>query len=300
MSRRAPVVIFGYRIRVRAFRRDLSTAFRTLIGATTGDRKLLEYLSNRDDFAQELQALSSEMPQARLLDASVVAYHHDDWRLTLAKQLTGHGLEIGPLHRPIELPAGVTSAYLDREDVQSLKARFPEVADGITRVDLIDDAETLAAVPDESFDFLVAAHVFEHVRNPMATLRQWLRVVRPSGKVYLVLPDKRRTFDRHRVRTTLEHLIADFQMPSAERDFEHYLDYARFVYHSSGETAVSLAKKLAAENDRIHFHVFMPEDLVGMVRWYAEHVSPISIVAGPAESPEEDEFHLLIAKPARA
>ena len=52
------------------------------------------------------------------------------------------------------------------------------------------------------------------MRNPIGALVNWLRVVRDGGLLYLIVPDKRRTFDQLRVRTTLEHMVLDYQQPS--------------------------------------------------------------------------------------
>lgn len=41
---------------------------------------------------------------------------------------------------------------------------------------------------DESFDRVIAAHVLEHLPNPHIVLREWMRVLRPSGTLSLVLP----------------------------------------------------------------------------------------------------------------
>ena len=295
---KGPLIVFGRRIRARAFLRDARVAVRTLFGGTAGDRRLLTYVNNRPDLAANVAELYSEMPQATLVDHTVTECRPDEWRAKFAASLRGRGVEIGPLHRPLELPEGSSALCVDRERREMLEKRYPELAEAIRDVDIVDDAETLATVADASFDFLIAGHVFEHMRNPMRALRDWLRVVRPGGLVYLIVPDKRRTFDRHRVRTTLEHHILDYLHPSAERDLEHYLEYATLVHHEKQERAVEEAKRFVAEDDRIHFHTFIPEDLVLMVRWMASHVTPVAIEMGPTMSPEDDEFHILLRKPA--
>jgi SAM-dependent methyltransferase len=296
---KAPLILFGYRIRVNGWLRDMHIAFRTLIGSTLSDRQFLSYLSNRADIATGLDEFRSEMPQAVVVDDSVRTLRHEEWRTHFAAQLSGRGLEIGPLNRPLTTHAGMTVLYVDYADQATLKRLHPELADAIPPVHIIDDAEVLGTVEAESFDFLVAAHVIEHMRNPLRTLREWLRVLKPGGVLYLVVPDKRTTFDRQRVRTTLEHLILDFLEPSKERDMEHFLDYARFVHRSYGSEGVAEARRLEAGNVSIHFHTFIPADIVAMVRWFDAHVSPVTIAEGPAMSPEADEFHVLLRKPKR-
>jgi hypothetical protein len=134
------------------------------------------------------------------------------------------------------------------------------------------------------------------MRNPIGALATWLRVLKPGGHLYLIVPDKRYTFDRKRVRTTLEHVILDYLEPSPARDLEHFLDYARFVHDTEGDAAVTLARQLVAEDYSIHFHTFLPKDMVAIARWMHDHVTPVEIAEGPAMSSESDEFHLLLRK----
>lgn len=42
---------------------------------------------------------------------------------------------------------------------------------------------------DGSFDFVVTSHLIEHLKNPRAAIREWLRVVRPGGFVCLIVPN---------------------------------------------------------------------------------------------------------------
>ena len=162
---------------------------------------------------------------------------------------------------------------------------------------MIDDAETLATVADGSFDFVVAAHVIEHMRNPIGAVVNWLRVVREGGQVYLVVPDKRRTFDKLRVRTPLAHMVLDYQQPSRERDFEHFLDYSVHVHHAQIDQAISEAERLRDIDYSIHFHVFIPTDVVAARRVDIDgHVMPVSIAEGPSLQQGSDEFHVLLRK----
>lgn len=42
--------------------------------------------------------------------------------------------------------------------------------------------------PDQSFDRLIATHVLEHIKDPVAALQEWNRVVREGGLLSIVLP----------------------------------------------------------------------------------------------------------------
>jgi SAM-dependent methyltransferase len=163
---------------------------------------------------------------------------------------------------------------------------YPELA-GFPLVDpnIIGDAESLVNVEDEKYDFLVSAHVIEHMRDPLSAIKQWCRVVKPGGLIYLIVPDKRYTFDKHRVRTTLEHMILDYVAPSRERDLEHYLDQAVHVNEKVGSEAVEFAREWEKIDYSIHFHVFLPSDMVNLLKWFSANISPIEIVEGPVKRP---------------
>jgi len=43
----------------------------------------------------------------------------------------------------------------------------------------------------------------------------------------------------------------------------------------------------------IHFHVFLPQDVLSLLHWFSENVRSLEVVEGPWKSPGSDEFHLL-------
>lgn len=240
-------------------------------------------------------ALRTEIPQADIVERNLQAYRFHDWRTHFAKQLSGKGLEIGPLHRPMVRHAGMDIDYVDRYCVADLREHYPELNDlPLVEPDILDDAEELLTVSDGSYDFLISAHVIEHMKNPLRALEHWTRVVKPGGKIYLIVPDKREIFDRGRVRTTLEHIIFDYRSPSDERDYEHFLDYAVHVHGKRGDDAIAEADRLRDTDYSIHFHVFIPTDIIRLIEWFSENVRPLEILEGPVKSPKSDEFHLML------
>ncbi len=237
------------------------------------------------------------IPQAEVIDSGLERYRERNWRRYFSKRLTGRGLEIGPLHRPLPRHRGMTVDSIDRYSLDELRAAYPELWEyPITEPTILGDAATLETVADGSYDFVIAAHVIEHMRNPLGAIEQWIRVLRPGGFLYLIVPDKRTTFDRHRVRTTVPHMVLDFLEPSAARDFEHFVDYAMHVNHAPMDGVIDEARRLAAMDYSIHFHVFIPSDMSALVRWFGAHVRPVRLVEGPCMAPGSDEFHLLIRK----
>ncbi len=52
------------------------------------------------------------------------------------------------------------------------------------------DAQYLASVPDETYDYLYSSHSLEHMVDPTVALMNWIRVVRGGGHLVIVIPDE--------------------------------------------------------------------------------------------------------------
>ena len=121
--------------------------------------------------------------------------------------ISGHGLEIGGGTRPFPVPTGAKVSYGDIRDPVSLKSYFK--TDAVQSGEPID-AQTLAGIADASLDFVISAHVIEHLRDPIGAIVNAIRVLEHGGIHLLVVPDMRRTFDRDRPETSVAHVLADF------------------------------------------------------------------------------------------
>jgi SAM-dependent methyltransferase len=287
-------MVLGVVGRLRELGESLAGAFARAFSRSP-DKKLF-FVLNSSEINSLASALHSQMPQASLGDGEVTSADRD-WREHFVSRLQGTGIEIGALHKPVPRHDRMKVLYVDYMSGAESRARYPELADEtILEPDILDDGQTLATIDPESYEFVIAAHVIEHIPNPILAIKNWLRVLKDGGLLYLVVPDKRFSFDRHRVRTTLEHLVLDFQRPSAERDYEHFLDYAMFVHHVRGNDALREADRMKDTGHSIHYHVFTPGDVVSLIRWVALNVEPVAILEGPCLNPYHEEFHLLVRK----
>lgn len=52
------------------------------------------------------------------------------------------------------------------------------------------DAQYMAGVPDETFDFVHSAHTLEHMVDPGVALKNWLRILKPGGFLVALVPDE--------------------------------------------------------------------------------------------------------------
>ena len=152
----------------------------------------------------------------------------------------GRGLEIGA---SAQNPFGLDTRNVDFTDAQGtvFKEYEKTVVGQSVPVDIVASAEDIP-LPDSSEDFVVSSHVLEHLVDPIRGLLEWDRLVRPGGVIFTIVPHKERTFDRERSRTSLEHLIEDYEKHRTESETGHG-----------------------------HEHVWITEDIVELAHWMMEN-----------------------------
>ena len=174
------------------------------------------------------------------------------------KYLQGRGVEIGAFKSPIP---GVSPIYVDM---------FETYANEPTLAEFYGDACQLP-FHDSSLDYVATSHVIEHVANPLLAFKEWVRVLKHGGIIYMVVPDRRRIFDHPRLLTDPTHILDDYLALTTQSDSTHIdefvygVDWAQYS-PSTNPKNVSAARddlaKLyhgAVQNGgpiNIHFHTF--------------------------------------------
>lgn len=74
------------------------------------------------------------------------------------------------------------------------------------KVDIIANGDELP-IEDDSFDFVLCSHVLEYFKDPIKAIKEWLRIVKPGGYVYMVIPHHDRSANKEMPRTTLKELL---------------------------------------------------------------------------------------------
>ncbi len=216
-------------------------------------------------------------------------------RAGLAKHLRGRGLEIGALGAPLPVPEGTEVLYADILTPEEIDRLFP----GARHPDIVSDASRLEGVEDGAFDFVIANHVLEHVTDPIGTLREWHRILKDGGVLFLGLPDKRYTFDHARRRTPLAHLVHDHESNIDPRlkDLEHVIDCARAVERlrpGSEQWKVYIEQSHAA-GVAVHKHVWVLLDVMRLfVHLYRSALGRFGLVRYANTSAFGNEFILLL------
>jgi len=188
-------------------------------------------------------------------------------RLELAARfLTGAGLEVGALQRPLPLPDHCSVTYVDRLPLEELLAHYPELRGlPMQAPDLLDDGETLSKVESGSMDFVIANHLLEHCENPIQTIANFLRTLKAGGILFMAVPDKRFTFDTNRPVTHYP-VLSETYREHRRRDRENlYREWATHALHSPPSQVDETARKLLAARYSIHFNVWALEDLLEFI-----------------------------------
>jgi predicted SAM-dependent methyltransferase len=182
----------------------------------------------------------------------------------MARWLSGSGIEIGALHRPLQVPAGVHVRYVDRMPEWELRQHY-EVLQGETFVpiSIIGDAQNLSSIEDGSVDFVIANHLVEHLDNPIRGLQEMVRVLRPGGVLYLALPDPRVTFDFKRELTSVEHLLDEYRNGPDQTREAHFKDWVQHAephtHFGAAENVADRVQTLLQMDYSIHYHVWRPD-----------------------------------------
>jgi len=219
----------------------------------------------------------------------------------LIASLRGKGIEIGALYRPLVAP-GLEVTYVDEMSTADMIEKYPPLKDANpVHVDIVDDGATLRTVEDGSQDFVIASHLIEHLPNPIAGLLTWQRVLRPGGRLLLVVPDKEATFDRERALTEPDHILQDWQDPSAERDFEHFLDFALHVscrtYNAAPEERHrEYAEYLVGIDYSIHYHVWSLASFRDWLRHLPAQVPAFALDVVAESGSAGEEFCFVLEK----
>lgn len=185
-----------------------------------------------------------------------------------SKWLKGTGVEIGAFKTPID---GIQPIYVDK---------FHEFAGERCLADFYGEACSLP-FHSNSLDYVASSHVLEHVSNPIKAICEWYRVLRPGGIMYVVVPDRRFTWDHHRALTPVAHMLDDYARNTTDCDATHIDDFVENVDWTTYSPATP-PEQVPAEKQKlkqiyhdtvadgriinIHFHVFEPSNVIALFK----------------------------------
>ncbi len=105
--------------------------------------------------------------------------------------------------------------------------------------------------------------MLEHLPSPLKALKSWYEALRSGGTLLIKVPDKRFTFDHKRERTSLQHLIEEYQDPEKIDVRAHYAEWVELVNGKAAHSAEfeQELNSLMAQNYSIHYHSWIDRDM---------------------------------------
>lgn len=166
----------------------------------------------------------------------------------LAHKLLDHltGIEIGA---SAQNPFNLKALNVDfTDDLNTVFKEEERLCTGTcAQVHIVAPGDKLP-LEDGEVDFVISSHAIEHFYDPIKTMQEWLRVVRPGGYVYVIVPHKERTFDKDRPRTTLAELIDRHERPDPPVP-DHHGHYSVWITQDFEELATHMKWKVVAIQD---------------------------------------------------
>lgn len=138
------------------------------------------------------------------------------------------GLEIGACNLPTVPMTEGLCRYADFRTADQMTSMWELDPASVCYVDyVIDRNRKLPDQISDRFDYVIACHVLEHVPDPIGYLMELSGLLKPNGIAFLAVPDKRRTNDKNRPSTTIDHLLMDFYDGCRYPSIEHIMDFHR-------------------------------------------------------------------------
>lgn len=128
------------------------------------------------------------------------------------------------------------------------------------KVDIVANGDDLP-FKDETLDYVISSHVIEHFFDPVKTIKEWLRVVKKGGYIFIIAPTKKDLPTEKRPCTKLEEIIArhEGKMTKEEVNFE-------------GGHGVSAVSQLQIDREHGHWSVWNLEDFLPICERYGWNV----------------------------
>ena len=137
---------------------------------------------------------------------------------------------------------------------------------------IVCDSVNLSKIQSSSYDVVISSNCIEHIANPIKALLEWSRVLKKSGGLVLVIPNKNNNFDRFRPDTSFEHILSDYFNNIAEDDLTHLDEILNFHDMSKDPWVGNRANFVyRCENNfnfrSMHHHVFNKEVILNMLKY---------------------------------
>lgn len=97
---------------------------------------------------------------------TIKSYKFREERGYFDKYLMGSGIDIGGGDDPLKVKKGSVYCY--------------DLKQG--------DAQHMANIKSNTYDFVYSSHCLEHIQNPELAFQHWIRICKPNGYLYIIVP----------------------------------------------------------------------------------------------------------------
>ena len=230
------------------------------------------------------------------------------------------GLEIGPLDKPLLPKSKYEVKYLDVFStdilVERCKLNPNRDENRVVPLDYVIGKHSISDIVDQKFDYVVASHVVEHLPNLFGWLRDLAKIMNTNGRLFLVVPDYRFTFDMKRPLSSLGELIENdhnqLQKPSFRSVFDQRYYHRQASSHQiwqahkkglelelepsfGSRNVFEFAQRTDSEYIDVHCNVFEPDSFPSLINEsYELKLQPFKCVAMEPTTPSFLDFMVLL------
>jgi SAM-dependent methyltransferase len=160
--------------------------------------------------------------------------------------VNARGIELGPLDKPIMAKRdGYQVEIVDYLDTEALRTKYGHElhvgvdASLIEGVDHVSRGETLTELigKEGAYEWVVASHVIEHIPDVVSFFQDVERILTPSGRLGLVVPDKRFCFDFYGELSTSGQIVDAFVEKRTKPTRGQVVDHFSRTSHVDGAIA---------------------------------------------------------------
>ena len=180
-------------------------------------------------------------------------------------------LEVGAFSAPTVDPSEANVKFLDyhsTEELESMARKNGDDPGSVVSVDYVCRTDDYNEVVSGTFDVLIANHVLEHVDHTIRWLQMVRTLISSDGFLFVVLPDKKKSFDRFRSDTPISHLL--FEHLALEQDISSIHNFETALYYDKtyigkkndpkiGLDVDRLSREIVSSHPGVHRHVFQYE-----------------------------------------
>lgn len=199
----------------------------------------------------------------------------------------GKGLEIGALCYPYLFNDDCKLQYADIFDNSELRRIVDEIplenlySKELVRIDYIlkPPKYLFEDINSNTFNFVYSSHSLEHSPNPISALNDQIRITKPGGIIYSVIPNKKNTYDRLRKTTPSSILINKFEKNIYEHSIEEAIDVVKntdshALYEPHKKDPINYAKEILEKKEGIHhYHTFDETNILEALIYLAKNTS---------------------------